>query len=351
MRRPATHRDKDCGPPRGGRDRGFTLVELLVVIAIIGVLIGMLLPAVQAAREAARRSQCRNNLKQVGLAAHSFESAKGRFPPGYLGQPDFKNPGDPANQWVGVLVYLLPYYEQQPAYDRLDIDLRVERPSPVPTNPGLAYWEHPAAWNLSQWEMGFLQCPSAPAGPPEIDSLDMLYTELIPGFIRLTGSGWPASVVLQGKTNYLGCSGVYGEIGHSYYDQRVGVFSVRSTTRMAQITDGTSHTFLFGEAVGIVGNGIEDGGSLHTGFLYAYSWIGSATLPVGWGLDVQQSNGAPNPEAHYDAAFGIFGSLHPGVVHFCMADGSVQAVKQDIDLDIFWALGGRSEGDLDTGGW
>jgi hypothetical protein len=64
-------------------------------------------------------------------------------------------------------------------------------------------------------------------------------------------------------------------------------------TVVVKSADGTSHTFLFGEAVGMVGNGIEDGGSLHNGFLYAYSWIGSATLPVGWGLNAEESNGAP----------------------------------------------------------
>ena len=100
------------------RNGGFTLVELLVVIAIIGILIGLLLPAVQQVREAARRTQCLNNLRQIGLGLHNYESALGEFPPSRLNPDDnlipsgmTNNPGAESafQSWTTLL---LPYYEQ-----------------------------------------------------------------------------------------------------------------------------------------------------------------------------------------------------------------------------------------------
>src|SRR5438105_2512858 len=103
----------------GKRRDGFTLIELLVVIAIIAVLIGLLLPAVQKVREAANRMSCQNNLKQIGLACHAYDSTHGQFPPGYLGPiPNEREYGADVDrmQHAGLLVYLLPYVEQENLY-------------------------------------------------------------------------------------------------------------------------------------------------------------------------------------------------------------------------------------------
>jgi len=100
-------------------DRGFTLVELLVVIAIIGILVALLLPAVQSAREAARRLECKNNLKQIGLALHSYHAAHGTFP---YGSGDCCSPSNPKS-WGGVwTTMILPQLEQQNLHDKIDFD-------------------------------------------------------------------------------------------------------------------------------------------------------------------------------------------------------------------------------------
>src|SRR5579872_1442081 len=98
--------------------RGFTLIELLVVIAIIAVLIALLLPAVQQAREAARRTQCKNNLKQLGLALHNYESVLSTFPPNLVPGGNFNYS---AGNW-GLLAYLSPYLDQTAIYNLMNLN-------------------------------------------------------------------------------------------------------------------------------------------------------------------------------------------------------------------------------------
>src|SRR5262249_10033591 len=143
----------------------FTLIELLVVIAIIAVLIGLLLPAIQKVREAANRMACSNNLKQLGLAAHNYDSTYGSLPPGYLSYKPVMiadAPGEDNFQNVGVLVYLLPFLELNNISNQLSVNLDRN----VYTLPGSAPWwtyDPPPKyfdWQLAQAQIKTFMCPS-----------------------------------------------------------------------------------------------------------------------------------------------------------------------------------------------
>src|SRR5947209_6699415 len=111
--------------------RAFTLVELLVVIAIIGTLVGLLLPAVQKVREAANRLKCQNNLKQIGLACHSYHDANQGFPPGYLATASYTDGATDTTPGWGWGTFLLPYLEQDNLYRQID------RAQPVQNSPAI----------------------------------------------------------------------------------------------------------------------------------------------------------------------------------------------------------------------
>ena len=304
---------------KGWPPRGFTLVELLVVIAITGILIALLLPAVQQSREAARRIDCSNKLKQLGLAALNYHNAHRMFPPGYLGVVppvpiDVNNIND---QYIGVIPFLLPYFENKSVYEIVDHTLLNVTQSLPP------WWASDSTWNAAQYRLNDLLCPSTPVDDPPHDTTALLHTYFDASAIWLfVPTFTPPDNTQLGLTHYVGCAGEYGVINLPYYDRYRGVFTNRSQTSIRQITDGTSKTLLFGEAIGNL-----NGGVLNVGF----SWMGSGAMPTGWGLGEI-------------AAWYQFSSQHPQTVTFCYADGSVHGVSKQIATDVLNSLGGISDG-------
>ncbi len=328
------------------RSRGFTLVELLVVIAIISTLAALLLPAVQGAREAGRRSSCSNNLKQIGLAALNYESTHNTFPPGFLGSEDPNDFGalygpSGKNQWNGVFVYLLPYLEEQPLYDLATRTLKIGVNS-----YGANYWDDQYAVAAAKTKISSLLCPTMPNIMPEGQTIDRIHGVMQYPDFGLQADGQDANKGLA-ITHYCAVAGVYGRVGDQWARNGVsidygliGIYSVRSRTSAARISDGLSKTLMFGEAPGSIGGSIQASQSASgSEFPYGIAWFGAATLPTGLGLNSSQENGTPNPAANYRVHWSHFGSVHTGdIVQFVNADGSVHSLTKTIDEPTFEAL-------------
>jgi prepilin-type N-terminal cleavage/methylation domain-containing protein/prepilin-type processing-associated H-X9-DG protein len=304
--------------------RGFTLIELLVVIAIIAVLIGLLLAAVQRVREAANRISCANNLKQLGLACHTYAGAHGVLPPGYLGPiPNERQYDTDADkfQHVGLLVYLLPYVEQENLYRGLQISFDPRRAGP-------AWYTNQTNWQLAQTPIKLFECPSDNIADDTATSGTVLAfhfynyrAELVPNTDDNTNVDAvfldPTNPAVIGRTNYHGCGGLAGHGTSQYWSSYEGVFTNRSQVSLDRITDGTSNTLLLGENHG----GRENGHRKIPG-----NWIRVGGIPTWHGL--------PRDGMDNDAL--PFSSKHPGVVQFCFADGSVRALRKGtswIDYD------------------
>lgn len=315
--------------------RGFTLVELLVVVAVIGVLAALLLPAVQASREAARRTQCQSNLRQIGLAMLNFESAEGVLPPGYLGPQPPKNimvngrmvDGD--NQLVSFMPFILPQLEQQQLAAGVAIDLNLLA-QPV----GQFWTEDPATWRAANTQLPIMLCPTAPHETPEVGAIVALSCHWSPKSkgMNLEGVWQPTAgqraIDALGMSNYIGVAGVYGQIGTEHHDKFRGPLTNRSRVKLAEITDGQSRTLLVGEAAGAMGvtSNVTGQAEAADRFMTSYSWMGAGSLPLAWGL--------PEPPGWH-----AFSSMHPDAVGFCLADGSVTYLSRSIDDDALMTLG------------
>src|SRR5262249_44822892 len=323
--------------------RGFTLVEMLVVIAIIAILIGLLLPAVQKVREAANRTRCANNLKQIGLAAHNYDSVHGRLPPGNLGPYPHRpyNPADPAYfTWyfsaphVGALAFLLPYLEHENIYRQLNVNWDIDSPG------GIGWWTDANNWTMGTSRLSVFECPSADTyGSVRIGTIVRLYFPPDAPLNVTFGIFRPPVAYEIGLTNYLGVGGAFLDTPDPYWGKWVGLFANRSRSSLAQVPDGTSNTLLFGESICHVPNGTR---------YYSIAWMTAPyclTLGGLWG-----------PREAYGA---FFSSRHPNVVQFCFADGSVRGVQRGDtrwltetpgqDWYVLQQLGGmRDGGTMDT---
>ena len=326
--------------------RAFTLVELLVVIAIIGILIAMLLPAVQAVREAARNTQCKNNIRQIALAAMNYESTNMRFPPGLLFESiDSQTDTDGTPQEMGILVHLLPFIEANNIADLIEPTLNPDRFGNDGTGEG--FWgDYNAAGGrntrfASLFKISSFECPSDPVEANGTILALSTRSDTTPDWKfffdlnrvrRLSTNGYGVDGV--GATNYVGVGGAVGDVRDIHlnrtYGAFLGVFGNRSKTTFSNISDGSSNTLLFGEVAAKPNSGwpIEGASSAQ------YSWMGNIVMPMNlWSL---------NTNAQRDLY--SFVSNHNGTINFANADGSVRAVPESADLETMRSLSGRSDG-------
>ena len=328
----------------GSTKPGFTLVEVLVVIAIMGILVALLLPAVQQAREAARRLHCRNNLKQFGLALHNYHSAHGVFPPGSVA--DHTRLAIYAN----ANTMLLPYFEQENLRSLYDQDKSFDQQSP----------------SVAKTVIPLFLCPSN----SKEDLLDLP---------QLAPLGMPVGTTFA-ATDYIyskGPNDAWCMPANKMPACERGVFYLNSPTGMHDILDGSSNTMAMGEGAGgsrwplCRGAGCTTPYAGPSGPLPATNaWISGGlghffTESFGfitgsiWGSTIERPNKSPVTDSYSDVtqfdnctcssnggphSTANFRSDHAGGVQFLFADGSVHFLTETIEMPLYRRLSTIAEG-------
>jgi prepilin-type N-terminal cleavage/methylation domain-containing protein len=361
-----SHRARGVGFKRI-RERGFTLVELLVVIAIIGVLIALLLPAVQAAREAARVTQCKNNLRQIGLAGQSHLSAYKSFPTGgwgwsWVGDADR---GNGINQPGGWIYNVLPY---------------IEGGAIRTMGKGLSGTQKYAAHSDMQGiVLSYFNCPSRRGITTVSLAGATIYNAQLGGFGLPAPKGALADYAGNGGTLIGGCCNASNQgpppgsdqnpafsasayfqnpINAPYWSVANGIIYGGSTIRLKDIPDGSSKTYLVGEK-GLQPHCYEgqfpsrcqaDDQSMYQGYDWdTVRWAGDSSTPPN-GIPAPGSDWRPFKDAEGDSTNGgdmfgirVFGSAHAMGCQMVLCDGSVQSIAYSVDAATHWKLSNRKD--------
>ncbi len=322
------------------RRHGFTLIELLVVIAIIAVLIALLLPAVQQAREAARRTQCRNNLKQLGLALHNYHDAANSFPIGsrYGTGPETHNSG------CNWRVSILPYMDQAPLYNKLNFN------GAYFGGYGPSYVANGGNEILLGLNVPGFLCPSStadpfhPGGTPDFSNSSKA---LVIHYVGITGAyrdstSTPAPIC-QTSTRGMMCAN--------------GSLRVNQATNLRDLTDGASNTIIVAEQSGVVGSTSpvpisSNYGGGWTGCFVSYTVAGwPSGTPNVFATGVTTVRFAPNTKTATANASSqpyetntILNSFHVGGVNVMTADGAVRFVSDSVDISTLLTVCGRNDG-------
>ncbi|MDF1742976.1 MAG: DUF1559 domain-containing protein [Gimesia sp.] len=289
--------------------RGFTLIELVVVIAIIAILIALLLPAVQQAREAARRSTCKNNLKQLGIALHSYHETHRIFPPMHIESRRTAADDIPTENYLGFAAMLLPYMDQAPLYNKINMD------EPWRTVTGTV-----AQPTLVTSVLSAFICPSDPA------------------------DGLNPNIGNWGKSNYPAlfspCNVRPGATAGTCY---TGAFNYHTAQSIKQFRDGMSNVIMVGERtteggyagaiwIGAQGYVHATAGNIANWPYHAAlvrTWQGATATPVM--STIYLINGI-NQTDGLQYAWSL-SSSHTGGAHFLLGDGRVRFISENIDGD------------------
>lgn len=317
---------------------GFTLIELLVVIAIIAVLIALLLPAVQAAREAARRSQCVNNMKQIGLALHNYESVHSALPPSKIrnGGCACTAANKPAQASVlntTIFTMILSNLEQTALHNAYN-------------------FVHPSSNNTYQNCYSVASGTTAYANSTVVGSLVSVYacpSDLSPEIVKPDDATTGAySRINARRSNYLACAGQYVDNncptssgGTGFTSALQGAFNNDTSVTFSQINDGLSNTCFIGESPqehSSTSYGPYWGAGCHTSthavvYNPSHAWA-PTSIPNRSMLEV--FGYAPDPKQRPYAW--RMGSKHPGGLNMLFGDGSVKFIKNTINPYTWWVL-------------